>query len=85
MVDSSNKKLRAHLHAKLKAKHNDFDKQMVRLQMDTIVVHTDKSYIRPLMSFSKSSESLLAANTSPPCPNKYEYFCTSSLNASLAC
>jgi uncharacterized protein (DUF58 family) len=51
MVDSSNKKLRAHLHAKLKAKHNDFDKQMVRLQMDTIVVHTDKSYIRPLMSF----------------------------------
>lgn len=51
MVDSSNKKLRAYLQSKLKEKHATFDKHMVKLQMDTIVVHTDKSYIRPLMSF----------------------------------
>jgi len=51
IIDSSNKKLRAHLQAKLKAKHDAFDMRMVKLQMDTIVVHTNKSYIQPLMSF----------------------------------
>ncbi|MBK98016.1 MAG: DUF58 domain-containing protein [Balneola sp.] len=51
VVNSSNKKLRAHLQAKLKAKHDAFDMRMVKLQMDTIVVHTNKSYVQPLMSF----------------------------------
>lgn len=51
VVDSSNKKLRAYLQAKLKAKHDAFDMRMVKLQMETIVVNTNKSYIKPLMSF----------------------------------
>ena len=51
VVDSSNKNLRAHLKTKLKAKYDAFDMRMLKLQMDTIVVHTNKSYIQPLMSF----------------------------------
>lgn len=51
LVDTSSKTVRSAITLRRKERYEAFDRRMIQLQMDSIVVHTNESYIQPLMNF----------------------------------
>lgn len=51
MVDTSSKKVRKAYHAKRAREKEELRNKFMRLQIDTVELNTNESYVRPLMNF----------------------------------